>query len=168
MSEADVTNMFRQGTIVHINDNETDKLVNKMMGYLRTLTRKKQTRDSQRTARTSRPSVQDLGEIMDLRMDPAERIKRAATLARASGDRTKSGNLMVAPWVLNPSSLYRQSWDIVFVMLSLMYTALRVPYAIAFDIGMSIEQSLISLLCCLTLLSVITQTSSLPPTAGSC
>jgi len=140
MSEADVTNMFRQGTIVHINDNETDKLVNKMMGYLRSMTRKKQQRDSMRS-KSSRPESMrgDLGEIMELKMNPAEEIKRAATLARASGDRTKSGALFVKSWILNPSSLYRQTWDIVFVMLSLMYTALRVPYAIAFDIGMYIS-----------------------------
>ena len=36
--------------------------------------------------------------------------------------------------VLNPSCGVRQAWDLVLVLLAVMYTALRVPYAIAFDL----------------------------------
>ena len=42
--------------------------------------------------------------------------------------------LFIRPFVFNPVHIKRQCWDIIFVMLSLMYTAIRVPYAIAFDI----------------------------------
>ena len=42
--------------------------------------------------------------------------------------------LFIRPWVFNAEHIYRQAWDIIFVMLSLLYTVVRVPYAIAFDI----------------------------------
>jgi len=42
--------------------------------------------------------------------------------------------LFIRPWVFNPTHIRRQLWDILFVISSLLYTAVRVPYAIAFDI----------------------------------
>ena len=42
--------------------------------------------------------------------------------------------LFLKPWVFNPGHTYRQTWDLVAVMCALVYTSLRVPYAIAFDI----------------------------------
>lgn len=36
--------------------------------------------------------------------------------------------------VLNPDNIYRQMWDLIFVTSCLLYTVLRVPYVIAFDI----------------------------------
>ena len=36
--------------------------------------------------------------------------------------------------IVNPEHVARQTWDIGFVLTSLIYTALRVPYAIGFDI----------------------------------
>ena len=38
--------------------------------------------------------------------------------------------------VINPDNFLRQMWDIVAVTICLIYTAVRVPYAIAFDIGL--------------------------------
>ena len=37
-------------------------------------------------------------------------------------------------FVINPNNIIRQAWDIVAVMSCLVYSALRVPYVIAFDI----------------------------------
>ena len=60
-------------------------------------------------------------------------IKATSVLSRGSAE-AKPHALLIKPFVLNPMHVYRQAWDLVFVLCSLLYTALRVPYAIAFDV----------------------------------
>ena len=134
----------RQSTITHINEKETDHLTQKMVNYLKSGIKLKH-RDVRKSSfwgfdrskpRTSE-TLQDMGTVVELGMSHEEQIERARTLARTPSAATaeQGKRLFVGDTcIFNPNSIYRQSWDIVFVMNSLLYTALRVPYAIAFDL----------------------------------
>ena len=136
--------LLRRGsTITFINEKETDHLVDKMVGYLKSSNGRKKRRSKRRSSfwgfdkkgddeDDTRSKVMTTGRVVDLEMSP-EQVQRIDTLRAPN---TEQGKLffVMDTFIINPNSIYRQSWDIAFVMTSLLYTALRVPYAIAFDI----------------------------------
>lgn len=77
------------------------------------------------------------GQLVNLKtLDNASRKKQGDTEADVveGHQRQSQSTLFVKPWVLNPGSPWRRAWDVVIVLASLIYTAIRVPYAIAFDL----------------------------------
>ena len=74
--------------------------------------------------------------------DPGKTTEMSLTISEKDSHKL----LFLKPWVFNPNHLYRQAWDLIAVMMSLLYTALRIPYAI----GMYIEPLISSNVICST------------------
>ena len=84
------------------------------------------------------PCRPDIGHILDI--DFKTDLPNQDEQGRWSREKSRTdSNLMIkndqTKWgyVFNPNNLWRQMWDLIAVTLCLIYSALRVPYVIAFD-----------------------------------
>ena len=84
-----------------------------------------------------------IGQVLNVEFDENTQESRNRKRRWSRGEHREHAQLLLSPeteggcaCVINPDNLMRQLWDIVAVTICLIYSAIRVPYVIAFDIGL--------------------------------